>query len=71
MKGSPKLERALDRFERAVSERDNLGSVPIFGEDAEEQTAIDNFCRGVKTEYARARTALVKIAEGGLNETVS
>lgn len=63
MKGSPKLERALDRFECAVLERDNLGSVPAFGQDREEQVAIDRFRRNTNAEYARARTALVKMAK--------
>jgi hypothetical protein len=70
MKGSPKLERAIDRFECAAGALYDLGSVPLFGQDREEQAAIDRHRRGVKTEYARARTALVKIAEGGLNEAV-
>lgn len=55
--------RALNRFERAVLRYDELGSIPVVGQDREEQELIDVTRDGITTEYERAREALLNLID--------
>jgi hypothetical protein len=62
MSDPKRFARALERFERAALDRGDPGAIPVFGQDAEEQTPIDAARRRINTEYGQARAALVKAA---------
>lgn len=57
------INRAINRFERAADAMTFLGSVPAFGQDREEQEAIDEHRNAAVREYQRARAALVRMCE--------
>lgn len=62
MPDTKRFARALERFERAALDRGDLGAIPVFGQDAEEQTLVDATRRRINREYGQARAALVKAA---------
>lgn len=53
-------ERLLDRFESAVIDHEDLGSIPVFADDPDEQRAIDRERRIRKSNYTRTRNRILK-----------
>ena len=56
-----KFIEALERYTVAVSDYNDLGSIPVFGQDAEEQAAIDAARKRIKTAFTRTRNHLIKL----------
>ena len=56
-----KFIEALDRYTSAISDYNDLGSIPIFGQDAEEQAAIDAARKRIKTAFTKTRNHVIKL----------
>lgn len=66
----PEIVRAVHLFERAVLRYDELGAIPKFSDDPEEQYLIDKTRAAIKRQYTRARSTLFRkiYALGGPRE---
>lgn len=64
MKRAPdKAERLVAQFEAAVAEHEELGAIPMFSDNADEQKRIDAERRRIKTAYTSTRNRLLKALE--------
>lgn len=50
----------LAQFERAVIDHGDLGTIPLFSPDAQEQRHINATRRNIKAQYTKARNRLLK-----------
>ena len=55
-----KAEGLVAAFERAVTDFGDLGTIPEFSDDREEQRAITVLRSSIRANYTRARNRLLK-----------
>lgn len=58
-----KAERLIAQFEAAADDYANLGSIPVYGQDREEQEVLDRERTRIKTAYTKTRNRLLKAME--------
>lgn len=58
------INRAINRFERAVERKTFDGTIPLYSDDMEEQAQLDAAHLYIKREYSMARTRLQSLLEG-------
>jgi hypothetical protein len=58
-----KAEKLIAQFEVAASDHDNLGAIPTYSGDPEEQRLIDRERKRIKGNYTRARNRLLRALE--------
>jgi hypothetical protein len=64
MKRAPgKAEKLVAQFEAAVGGYTEIGAIPMYSGDREEQAAIDRERRRIKAAYTRTRNRLLKALE--------
>lgn len=62
-RSDPALQKALVRYKRAVEDKANEGSIPIVGQDREEQEAIDAAHKLINAELGMAYRSLMSLIE--------
>lgn len=60
------ITRAVNRFERAVDAKAFEGTIPYHSDGVVEQEDLDAAHEAIRTEYAAARAALIRLLERAL-----
>lgn len=60
---STKAKRAIRAFEEAVRDYADLGTIPLYCDDPEEQRSADSMRLAIEHNYVKARAKLERLLE--------